>query len=807
MPAKKLQQFGGMLPAWDPKLLPDGQAAASTNGYLFSGALQGWRLPTLLRALTNPNAAFAYRIPLTTTSAAGVDTFNDAITAPSTWIESTDPDTNVVRSQVVNDTYQRYYQASPTQGSPTYNTLARIQAAQNFFELGINGPTVPPTIGVSGGGPSATLGPTTTNGSVVNVGGNLIYLLPIVPTGALLLNSVSFLANATTPNDFAAVVYADAAIGGNKATAPGALMGTGVIESGTTAAQLASSTFTNPIALTANTPYWIGLTLAATTVIQEGDTFNASVSFANTFANGPPTQAPAVTTGQPDLTMYASLTTSGVIEARTYVYTYVSAYGEESQPSPPTLLNGYSNGTWTITPALPPLNEYSQSGPATGISNVALIRIYRTVVSSAGAATYFFVADLSIGSTDPDAIVFVAGDVPACYPPQVTFIDNFPDSTVALNLQMPSLGYFPPPANMQGILVLPNGMYVGFINNQIWFSVPYLPHAWPPAYVYTVDFPVVGLGVTSGALVAVTASKAWIFTGTSPTALSQVECVLPDPPLSRGSIISTDAGVFYSAANGLIQIPSTPPASNVTELWITREKWVALTPQKYIRAIPFLGQYFAFGTVSPPSVSPQDTSVAQVGFNVELASDAASFTIWPQPGGHRIGFNQSTAPGGQNVVNVMNDPWTGFGMLIQNGGVWWYDFTNQAPVMQPYDWTSKIYQDSTKRSYSAMRVFFTVPPGTPPNNTAVLNTAPTDDPSWAALSASQWGIILVYADPADTAGDGAMQLVCAREIRKSGGLLRISSDFKAENWQFRFLGRVNISNLQVATSVAELANV
>ena len=41
----KLQQFGGMLPAWDDHLIPDGQASSSLNGYLFSGRLQGWREP------------------------------------------------------------------------------------------------------------------------------------------------------------------------------------------------------------------------------------------------------------------------------------------------------------------------------------------------------------------------------------------------------------------------------------------------------------------------------------------------------------------------------------------------------------------------------------------------------------------------------------------------------------------------------------------------------------------------------------------------------------------------------------------
>src|SRR5271170_5854974 len=63
MPALKLEKFGGMLPAWEAHLLPDGQAANAQNGYLFSGALDGWRVPTLLRQLTNPAAKFAYRLP------------------------------------------------------------------------------------------------------------------------------------------------------------------------------------------------------------------------------------------------------------------------------------------------------------------------------------------------------------------------------------------------------------------------------------------------------------------------------------------------------------------------------------------------------------------------------------------------------------------------------------------------------------------------------------------------------------------------------------------------------------------------
>ena len=329
MPALKIEQFGGQLPGWEPHLLPPGQAAKSVNTYLFSGALEGWRLPKFLRSLTNSAAQYVYRIPQVSKSVAnsflvfltqpnvgdtvlvGEDTylftdtvvnpydvliqsnpietagnllaaitfgngtgsgegvlygnntvangqvayaghnsgqstnvagfstiggnsyaylqifspdygaaynatavsestagvrliwlantgaltpevtafsggtnpsFNSTITGSSTWLEFLDPDTNVIKTQVVDDIYQRYYWASPSE-PPQYNTLARIQANKNPFLLGINPPGCAPTVTVSGGGGSAQLGVTFSDGNIDNVGANTIYLIPITPIG------------------------------------------------------------------------------------------------------------------------------------------------------------------------------------------------------------------------------------------------------------------------------------------------------------------------------------------------------------------------------------------------------------------------------------------------------------------------------------------------------------------------------------------------------------------------------------------------------------------------------------------------
>src|SRR4249920_871322 len=101
MSAIKLDKFGGMIPAWSERLLPDGQAAYSRDCYLFSGELQGWRQPKLLRALKDSTAKFACRIPIDD------DTLITA--SNSFFFESTDPDTTFVRTPIVDDTFVRHY--------------------------------------------------------------------------------------------------------------------------------------------------------------------------------------------------------------------------------------------------------------------------------------------------------------------------------------------------------------------------------------------------------------------------------------------------------------------------------------------------------------------------------------------------------------------------------------------------------------------------------------------------------------------------------------------------------------------------
>src|SRR4029077_12856777 len=112
--------------------------------------------------------------------------------------------------------------------------------------------------------------------------------------------------------------------------------------------------------------------------------------------------------------------------------------------------------------------------------------------------------------------------------------------------------------------------------------------------------------------------------------------------------------VLYCSKNGLIQVSQSGMGANITEGWISRERWQELVPQKNVRAVKHATSYFAFGTKIGT-----DSDVAQIGFTVELSQqDQTSFTVWPQPGGHRLGFSQLSSPNGYDVENVLLDAWT-----------------------------------------------------------------------------------------------------------------------------------------------------
>jgi hypothetical protein len=764
--AIKLANFGGMMPAWDPHLLPEGQATAAQNGYLYSGSLEGWRKPKFLRALQNSAALLVYRI-------LNRDTNDSRLDAPdSKWLEFDDIDTKIVRTPVVDDQFQRYYFASPST-PPQYNSYDRILNNDPPWLLGIPQPKDAPTATVQGGGDAIQLGNTigvfVEQPPVVYVVSSSISFTRIAPTGSLLLVDVSFLsAQDSTTGQFRAALYDD--LNG----VPYQL----IAASGTTTYGAAANVpvvcpFDTPPTLDQNVVYWIAVLndkdyyaeQASTTLDHPPLGWTASCTFTN-----PPPNFPSSAVSQTAMMMLADLTGQGIYAARAYVYTWISSYNEQGPPSPPLLFNGWSNGVWTIElPSLPdPLDQGVQR-------TIDRKRLYRTVTSTTGVTSYYLVAEMPIAQTE--------------------YVDSSQDNDIALNELLASFFWFPPPDDLQGFVAYTNGMTVGWRSNEVWFSEIYRPHAWPPGYVLTTEFPVVGLGVSGQSIIVCTEGNPYVLQGVLPNQMAAVKVLLPEPCINPGSIVSTDTVVMYHSPNGLVEVDQSGIAVNMTESWITREAWQQLAPISAVRAIKLTSLYFAFGAAADG---------LSTGYTIGLRSQAEQvlgsgylsaqqgYGVMPLRGRHSLGFMPLTPPDPFQVDNVLSDPWTGTGLLIQGGQIYYYDFNDQVPEIMPYIWRSKIYKQKARKNYEAVKVFFTVPPGTPEQN-AVRNM---EDPQ--VLDTGQYGILRVYADGS---------LFTTREIRQSGELLRVYSGGKYEDWQFEVEARVLVSTVQAATSVKELGAV
>lgn len=139
MTAIRFQNFSGLIPRSSKRLLPDMAAITARNTKLLNGELRGYNAPRLVADFTNEyfTVKRAYRIPQ-------FGAYDDL------WLTFDSRDVDIVRSPVVNDTFDRYYWAGD--GRPQYNTLARIRDDLAPYFLGVPAPDTTITVTPPGAG-------------------------------------------------------------------------------------------------------------------------------------------------------------------------------------------------------------------------------------------------------------------------------------------------------------------------------------------------------------------------------------------------------------------------------------------------------------------------------------------------------------------------------------------------------------------------------------------------------------------------------------------------------------------------------
>lgn len=275
------------------------------------------------------------------------------------------------------------------------------------------------------------------------------------------------------------------------------------------------------------------------------------------FSFGAAEASTADTAGRVDL--------AGTTTPRNYVFTYLTAWDEESVPSEPSATVFVKEGQTVTITALPGSWTHGTGYQTTDMK----VRIYRTVAGVNGT-TYFRVGEVNLGTTS-----FV-DDV------DVTTLDNVLESEE----------YDPPEPTMQGLLSIHNNMMVGFFGNTLCFCEPGKPHAWPIKFRQTVDSPIVALGAYGTTLLILTEKTPWVVDGNNPEAVSirRTDYILPCS--SKRSVTNVGFGVVWASAGGLAAYSTTIGVDYLTKNVHSWPTWVAaLTPANVYGAY-YRGRYF-----------------------------------------------------------------------------------------------------------------------------------------------------------------------------------------------------------------------
>lgn len=259
------------------------------------------------------------------------------------------------------------------------------------------------------------------------------------------------------------------------------------------------------------------------------------------------------------LTATTSGTPTGPITERLYVRTFVTSFGEESEPCPVSAPVPWQSGL-TVT-----LSGFTAAPAGRGIT---LERIYRSQDSTAGTSLYF-IAERAVSTAN--------------------FVDTVaPDGFGEL---LPSLDWNAPPDGLVGLCAGANGMMAGILGKQICFSEPYRPHAWPEKYRLTIDFDGVAIGAFGTTFAIMTTGQPYVAQGNAPESMVMEKIERNLPCINARGVVDLGYGVAYPSTDGLVMV-STGGADVVTKSLMARTDWEATSPATFV-AGQYDGRYFA----------------------------------------------------------------------------------------------------------------------------------------------------------------------------------------------------------------------
>ena len=234
-----------------------------------------------------------------------------------------------------------------------------------------------------------------------------------------------------------------------------------------------------------------------------------------------------------------------------YVYTFVTAFGEEGPPSDPSNVVTKVDGQSIVV-------TMSSTSGSKSDTNYTHKRLYRSNTGS-NTTDFQFVTEVTLATT--------------------TFTDS--KNNEALGEIIPSTFWIAPPddnatlypnGQMKGLTAVGNGIFAGFSGKRLCFSEPFLPHAWPVAYRVTLEDEIVGISMAGNVLFIGTKGTNYIASGTDPQAMAIQKLEAAEPLLYKRSLVDMGGYCMYSGPDGLIAVENGQ-VTTVTEQLISPAQW------------------------------------------------------------------------------------------------------------------------------------------------------------------------------------------------------------------------------------------
>jgi len=284
----------------------------------------------------------------------------------------------------------------------------------------------------------------------------------------------------------------------------------------------------------------------------------------------------------------AGLGAGGAGDARdvSYVWTIVTSWGEESVPSAastavsamqeqavnlsamtlvwqagqayvtddwmiPTVIGDYVYKCVTAGTSGASEPSWGQTIDENTTDNTCVWRCYdKGILYDSGGAKRIYRAntgDSTVEWTLLDTITMAA----------TTYEDTVADEDLEATI-LPSSDWAPPPDGLTGLIALSNGSFAGFSGNDVYFSEPYYPHAWPESYRQSIGATVIGLAVDGNTVIVLTNDRPTLLIGSHPDTITPQK--LPDVRacVSKRGIVGGSMGILYPSVIGLEKINIIP---------------------------------------------------------------------------------------------------------------------------------------------------------------------------------------------------------------------------------------------------------